>query len=434
MNDFEIVPRPSPECSVVSEAAPPGDPAPPPPRPTFAQVYREGAAVVRRTLRLFGVAERDCEDAMHEVFVVVLRRLPDDDPRRPLQAWLRGIARFIALRHGAKQRRTVLLEDMPGMEQEAAKMAGEAQLDQERRTILQQLFLRLLDSLAPERRDVFVMHELEDMTIPEIAAELGIPAGTATTRLRLAREDMKAALERLKASQRGGGALGALTLALMLEVEREIPPLPPGMAARVLARLQGAAGAPGPGSGPGSGPESDAVAGVVKQGATLLARGAAGPLLLAAGIALGTLWHPREAPASPPSAAPSASVVPAAAETPSPPPSVSVATNAELAPDAGPLSRAADDEAEETSLLRKASSALAAGDPAAALAAVDEHARRFHGGRHVEEREGYRILALVRAGRRAEARDRVQRFARIYPASRRLDALRGLTDEGTVPP
>ena len=111
-----------------------------------------------------------------------------------------------------------------------------------------------------------------------------------------------------------------------------------------------------------------------------------------------------------------------------------VATNAALAPDAGPLPRAADDEAEETSLLRKASGALAAGDPGAALAAVDEHGRRFHGGRHVEEREGYRILALARAGRRAEAKDRLERFARSYPASSRLEALRGLLDEGTVPP
>jgi RNA polymerase sigma factor (sigma-70 family) len=403
----------------VDDEAPAGDRPEAPARPTFDEVYRGGVAGVLRVLRHHGVVERDCEDAVHEVFLVVLRRLPEYETWRPLKAWLHGIARVVAMNRRKRQDRTPFTTDVPGLEREQAKMAHETGLDQESRAILRDLLLRLLDSIEPRRRDVFVMHELEEMQIPEIAEELGIPEGTAASRLQRARADVEAALKRLKASQRGGAVLGSLSVAMLIDAERVIPPLPPGMSDRVLARLQAARGAPGPSPSP--------------RNASPLARIpplARGALLFAAGVAVGALWSPHRPSPPPSSPMPSATVAPIPPETTSPVPTAAASASADLAPDAGPAPRALDDEAEERALMRKASGALAAGDAAGALAAVEEHARRFRGGRHVEEREGHWILALVRAGRGAEARERFERFARSYPASGRLDALRGALDDG----
>ena len=51
-----------------------------------------------------------------------------------------------------------------------------------------QLVLRALDTLDLDRRAVFVMHELDGCTMPEIATVLAAPLNTLYSRLRLARE------------------------------------------------------------------------------------------------------------------------------------------------------------------------------------------------------------------------------------------------------
>jgi len=50
---------------------------------------------------------------------------------------------------------------------------------------------------------VFVLFELEGMTTPEIAELIGIPLGTAASRLRRARETFREAASKLGRLQRG---------------------------------------------------------------------------------------------------------------------------------------------------------------------------------------------------------------------------------------
>ena len=83
----------------------------------------------------------------------------------------------------------------------------------------------------------------------------------------------------------------------------------------------------------------------------------------------------------------------------------------------GSGSRAEGSVAAEVAILRRVSAALRAGDPATALAAVGEHARRFPNGALAEERDTERIVALCALGRRDEAARATQRFDRAYPSS-----------------
>lgn len=160
---------------------------------TLQSVYIQECDYVWRTLRRFGVPARHVEDVAHDVFVVVHARLADFDRTRPLRPWLIGIAfRESAnfLRKGTQSRE--VLEELDaeddGASPEDLAMGREARL----------LVARALATLEPDRRAVFVLHDLNGETVPDIATALEIPLNTAYSRLRLARQDFTAAARRLQ--------------------------------------------------------------------------------------------------------------------------------------------------------------------------------------------------------------------------------------------
>jgi RNA polymerase sigma-70 factor (ECF subfamily) len=175
------------------------DASPGPPRPALPQIYEECFGYVWTCLKRLGVWERDLEDAAHDVFLVVHRRLPDYDPTRPLKPWLAGIAARVAseFRRRAQHRREVVSEDVH-MESASvhhnATPSAETALDDKRRRDLVQ---RALERLAFDRRTVLVLHDIEGHAMPEVAAALEININTLYARLRSARQDFAAAVRAL---------------------------------------------------------------------------------------------------------------------------------------------------------------------------------------------------------------------------------------------
>lgn len=64
---------------------------------------------------------------------------------------------------------------------------------------------RVLDALPVELRIVFVLYEIEEFTVPQIAETLGIPSGTVASRLRRGREQFRAIVRRMHAVQNRRG-------------------------------------------------------------------------------------------------------------------------------------------------------------------------------------------------------------------------------------
>jgi RNA polymerase sigma-70 factor (ECF subfamily) len=62
----------------------------------------------------------------------------------------------------------------------------------------------LLDSMSIELRTVFILHELEQVAMSEIATMLGVPSGTVASRLRRARQVFREGVKGLD----GGFLLG----------------------------------------------------------------------------------------------------------------------------------------------------------------------------------------------------------------------------------
>jgi RNA polymerase sigma-70 factor (ECF subfamily) len=151
--------------------------------PPLAQVYRDHADFVWRLLRNFGVADASLDDAFHEVFLVVHRRLGDYDGRASLPSWLFGITRNVVLHHRRSyarhlRRLTVAPEPSPGPEPDdhIAQLEARALVD------------RFLATLGDEHRMVFILAELEGLRVPEIAEQLGVNLNTLYSRLNSVRK------------------------------------------------------------------------------------------------------------------------------------------------------------------------------------------------------------------------------------------------------
>lgn len=179
-----------PELSAPSLAS-----APPPVRGEldFPALFSDYFAYVFHTLRRLGVPARDLPDVTHDVFLQVYRRRDQYDPARPARAWLFGFAFRVASRYRRlSYNRREQLDALPELPDPAPDMVERLVHEQK-----VELALEALDSLELTRRAVFILHELDDCSIPEVARTLGIPLNTAYSRLRLAREDFQKAARRL---------------------------------------------------------------------------------------------------------------------------------------------------------------------------------------------------------------------------------------------
>jgi RNA polymerase sigma-70 factor (ECF subfamily) len=159
---------------------------------TFVDVYRSYAAYVLGLLRRFGVHEADAEDMAQEVFVVVHAQLAGFQGRSTLKTWICGICvrKVSEYRRKAHRRREVMLAVVP--ERAAPDDGQEQQLNQKQQAaLLQQGLSRLTD----KQLQVFVLYEIEELSMAEVADALSCPRFTAYTRLHAARRAMRAFLE-----------------------------------------------------------------------------------------------------------------------------------------------------------------------------------------------------------------------------------------------
>lgn len=150
-----------------------------------ASVYQEHAPFVWRVVRLLGVPGASVEDVVHDVFMVVHRRLGEFEGRSAIRTWLYAIARGVVANHrrGAARRGVMAPVDAELRDTSAAGDPRGAAERAEAGRILTDLVGRLDD----EKREVFVLVEVEEVPVTEVAELLGIPLNTAYSRLRAAR-------------------------------------------------------------------------------------------------------------------------------------------------------------------------------------------------------------------------------------------------------
>jgi RNA polymerase sigma-70 factor (ECF subfamily) len=174
------------------DAGPPGD---------LARIYEEHFDFVWRSARRLGVPDSAVDDVVQEVFIVVHRQLATFEGRSSMKTWLFGILRNLVLR----QRRSWARRGREEVLEESAVVAGDAGADEQvAESQARRVLHALLAGLDDDKRAVFVLAELEQMSAPDIAEATGLKLNTVYSRLRLARAEMERALERHRAREGGG--------------------------------------------------------------------------------------------------------------------------------------------------------------------------------------------------------------------------------------
>lgn len=167
----------------------------------FQAIYREHYAAIWRFVRHLGVRTSDVPDVTHNVFLVAYRKLSTFEGRSSVRTWLCGIALRSARDHlrSSPVRREIAVPYDPREESPQAHSFEPPDAHELR------LAERLLAALPEEQREVFVLHELEQMSGSEIAELMGTSLGTVRSRLRRAREAFRKQLAESKKRGPHGG-------------------------------------------------------------------------------------------------------------------------------------------------------------------------------------------------------------------------------------
>jgi RNA polymerase sigma-70 factor, ECF subfamily len=185
-----------------------------------------------RVARSFLHDEAEAEDVMQEAYLKAFTALPRFQGRAQFSTWLTRILINCALAHlrTRSRRREVALDDVMGPtvrtaqgNREAGRSDGDLRIAQEQ---IGRLIERTLETLPSKYRIVFAMRELEEMSVAETAAALGISPENTKVRLHRAQRLLREGLRRRMPDIALYGFLGGRCDALTSRVMEAIALLP----------------------------------------------------------------------------------------------------------------------------------------------------------------------------------------------------------------
>jgi RNA polymerase sigma factor (sigma-70 family) len=267
--------------------------------------HRDGgafAALVRRHgPMVLGVCRRvlpnaaDAEDVFQATFLVLALKASAVTPRETVAGWLHGVARRVALRARRANARRVARERPVAVPPDVAAVPRDDRWDD-----LLPVLDRELSRLPDRYRAVLVLCDLEGVTRPEAARQLGWPEGTVNSRLSRARAMLTDRLAR-----RGAGLSGAaLAAALAQNATARVPTATTATTIRVAALVTEAGTATAGGIAPGV---SHLTEGVMRAMFVTRLKAALAVLFILTGLGFGGAWSFRAAADSrqpPPKTAP----------------------------------------------------------------------------------------------------------------------------------
>jgi len=151
----------------------------------IAVLYRRFAPLISG----LAVQTLDCataEDLVQEVFLALWRNAVRFDPERgTLGAWVRQIARFRILNELRRQsRRPAIVPDPEGLVLDGLPADDPGPAEATWQGHCRAVLRSALDELPPLQRQALGLALVDDLTHEQVAAELGLPLGTAKTRIR----------------------------------------------------------------------------------------------------------------------------------------------------------------------------------------------------------------------------------------------------------
>ncbi|MBS2016804.1 MAG: RNA polymerase sigma factor [Deltaproteobacteria bacterium] len=176
----------------------------PEPLPTFSEVYDRYFEFVWRVARRLGVAPDAIDDVVQETFLVIHRRFAEERTSN-LRTWIYGIVTHMVRNHRRSLRRkSPHALGAPGPDPDALEARADGPEVSAQKAEAARTLYRLLEALDEEKREVFVLVELEQLSAPEVADALDVKLNTVYSRLRVAREEFEESVKRIHARERRG--------------------------------------------------------------------------------------------------------------------------------------------------------------------------------------------------------------------------------------
>jgi RNA polymerase sigma-70 factor (ECF subfamily) len=170
---------------------------------SFDEIYESMVQYVWNVVCRMGVSRSDADDVVQEVFVIVHRRLDGFEGRAHMKTWVFKIAVHVVQHyfrtHARKpgDRASAKGTEIHSLiERQESGPAAEVERLERLRTLD-----RLLDQLDESKRAVFVLAEIEQLTLSEIAEIVESNSNTVASRLRAARQAFEKALSRFRARE-----------------------------------------------------------------------------------------------------------------------------------------------------------------------------------------------------------------------------------------
>jgi RNA polymerase sigma-70 factor (ECF subfamily) len=162
--------------------------------PSFQAIYQQYLEFVWSSARYLGAGTDIIDDVVQDVFIVIHSKLATLLCPEALRSWIYGIVRRTVSEYRRQSRRS---RDTAGASLSAEpKSSQPSPLDMAEMNADLELIESILAKLDGPKREVFVMAEILEMTVPEVVQALDIPLNTAYSRLRLARQSFEEALAR----------------------------------------------------------------------------------------------------------------------------------------------------------------------------------------------------------------------------------------------
>ena len=167
----------------------------------FRAIMEQNNQRLYRVARAVMKDDTEAEDVVQETYLRAFFNLSKFRGESSLTTWLTRIALNEALGRKRKQRAMVTLETVETAQQTSAQIiqfpAMNTETDPERSAAqneIQRLLERAMDALPEPFRVVFVMRDVEEISIEEAATHLGIRPETVKTRLYRARRLLRQSL------------------------------------------------------------------------------------------------------------------------------------------------------------------------------------------------------------------------------------------------
>jgi RNA polymerase sigma-70 factor (ECF subfamily) len=163
------------------------------------RAFEEHSSFIWRSVRRLGLSIEEANDATQQTFLIAAGRIAEIESGKE-RSFLFQTARRIVMRirRNYVTSREVTSNELVPEEHADTRVGADDELDRRRSLAVLE---RILAAMDDDRRTVFVLYEIERITMAEIATMLDMPPGTVASRLRAAREEFRARIARRNLTQ-----------------------------------------------------------------------------------------------------------------------------------------------------------------------------------------------------------------------------------------